>query len=430
MTAVSASDIPGPVLGPRDSVVIIGAGQAGSSAAVGLRAAGHTGPITLVGAETHAPYQRPPLSKKFLTRAAGAAQLIFHSDESLRSRGIDLRLGTMIGSLDRGRSVVVTERGEHIPYDHAILATGACNRELPVNTADAKALSLRSWNDAELLRDALAQAASVLVIGGGMIGLEVAASARELDKHVTVVEAAPVLLPRHLSRPVADYLQDLHAARGVRIHCGTLVDTLLAEGGRVVGARTSNGELRADVVIDAVGVRPVTGLAEECGLVTDGGIVVDSSLRTSDPQISAVGDCALVADARSGRQMRLESVQNATEQGAYLGRHLLGQDPGPYSATPWFWTDQYNVRVQMAGLAEPDQIEVVGAGTERFSVYCFTDDVLCRVESVGMVGEHLAARKVLATGCSPSIAMAGTEGFSIKEWWAERTIALDATKKG
>lgn len=414
-------------IAPDAPVIVIGGGQGGIGCAVALREEGHGGSITVVGNEGEGPYQRPPLTKDYLLGKVNGDHLSIHGETAFHRLSIDGLWGETVERLDlAGRSAVLAT-GLSLPYEHAVLATGARNRSLPTDDPTVMPFSLRTREDADRLRDALAGAPSVLVIGGGLIGLEIAAAARTRNCEVTVVEAAPELLHRHVSRGVAAHLERLHRQRGVELLVGVGVELLVTDGQRVIGARTSAGDLFADVVVDATGVTPVVDVAKTSGLTIEQGVATDGYLRTSDPSVSAIGDCSSHLSVWSGgARVRIESVQNATDQGAYVARRLLGMEAAPYQAVPWFWSDQFGVRVQMVGMSRPEQRTIVGPdhGDGKFSVYCYADDRLVRVESVASPGEHLAARRVLTAGASPELDLVAHSEFSLKEWWQSQKAAI------
>ncbi|MGE0219125.1 NAD(P)/FAD-dependent oxidoreductase [Mycolicibacterium sp.] len=382
-----------------DRVVIIGAGHGGFAVADGLRQRGYPGAITLIDAQPGLPYQRPPLSKDFLGGADIPVE--FRTEQFYARTGIDHRDGEGAVSIDRARRTVTTASGDSVGYRHLVLATGAQAQAVPAPGAGlAGVCRLHVRADAEQLRARFASATRAVVIGGGFIGLEVAAAARARGIDVTVVEAAPRLMSRSVSTPVSEVVLRSHRAAGTAVRLGARVVRVHGDGGAVRAVELDCGDvLPADVVVTGVGVRPRTALARAAGLDLDNGIVVDEYLRTADPAISAIGDCAAFPDPVTGRTIRLESVQNATDQARCVAARLTG-DPQPYRDTPWFWSHQGPVKLQIAGL-QPDAAEhlVHGDPAGRFSVLHLDDDGRVRCgESVNSPADHAALRILVAAG--------------------------------
>ncbi|QDA36255.1 oxidoreductase (plasmid) [Paracoccus liaowanqingii] len=370
--------------------LIIGAGQGGLQLAVSLRQAGYAGPVTLVGAEHGLPYQRPPLSKAYLLDGRAEA-LTLRPASFFTGKDVTCLPGHLAEAIDRdARTVTLRHDGglRILPYDHLVLATGARNLTPPIAGAE-RALGLRSLSDAQILRDRLPQARRVAVIGGGFIGLEFAAVARKLGLEVAVIEAAPRLLSRAVSGPMAATLAAWHQAQGVALHLG--------QGAVAVddaGVTLSDGShILADLVLMAAGVRPDTALAEAAGLEVADGVRLDGQLRSSDPAISALGDCASAPCARTGRHLRLESVQAATDQARLIAARIAGAAPADYTALPWFWSDQGACKLQIAGHAG------LGARDEALSadtVARFDDHGLAAIETLNNPRAHMAARRHLS----------------------------------
>lgn len=401
-------------------IVIIGAGQAGVQTAESLRAGGYAGRITLLGDEPHGPYHRPPLSKAWLAGEMDGAQLVMRAPEMLARKNIELRTEVKVASIDRAVKQVLLADGSALPYDGLVLATGSTPRSLPLPGGDAAGVhALRSRGDADAISARLAlcqeQQQPVVVIGGGFIGLEVAATARKKGLAVTVLEAAPRLLGRVLAPALSDWYAALHRSHGVELVFDARIEALeTAADGSVSGVRLADGHLLpAGLVVVGIGVNANDGLAQAAGLECERGIVVDACCRTSDPAIVAAGDCTArrLAD---GSLIRLESVQNATEQGKSAAAALLGQER-PFTATPWFWSDQYDKKLQMAGLsggAEAWAVRGDMTGTS-FSIYHFRADKLIAVDSVNAAKDHLQARKLLDAGISPTPEQAADLGFNL-----------------
>jgi len=400
-------------------IVIVGAGQAGVQAAEALRAGGYEGSITLLGDEPHGPYHRPPLSKAWLAGEMDAAQLVMRAPEMLARKGIELRTGLTVQRIDRDAKTLQLADGSALPYTSLVLATGARPRALPLTGGDAAGvLPLRSRADASAIAERMSVCIEkdlpIVVIGGGFIGLEVAATARKKGARVTVLEAAPRLLGRVLAPVLSDWYASLHRGHGVQLMLNAQVAGIEADATGVSGVKLADGSvLPAGLVVVGIGVVANDQLARDAGLACDRGIVVDACGRTSDPAIVAAGDCTArrLAD---GSLLRLESVQNATEQGKSAAAALLGQDR-PFNATPWFWSDQYDRKLQMAGLSTgADAWAVRGdmAGGS-FSVYHFQDDRLLAVDSVNAAKDHLQARKLLDAGVSPTPWQTGDVSFDL-----------------
>jgi 3-phenylpropionate/trans-cinnamate dioxygenase ferredoxin reductase subunit len=405
---------------PRsERVVVIGAGHAGVLVADALRAGGHDGPLTLVGAEPVLPYQRPPLSKEHLAPGGTSVPLPLRAERFFADQRIALRTGVTATALDRAARTVLLDDGGALPYDVLVLATGAANRMPVVPGADLAGVhALRTLADAAALRAGLSRARSVLVVGAGFVGLEVAAAARAHGMGVTVLEAADRPLTRVLSGETADHVAEVHRRAGTDLRLGEAVAAFTGRRGRVTGAVSSAGtEYRADLVLVGTGVVPRTALAAAAGLPVADGIVVDESLRTPDPAIYAVGDCASHPSVHTGTRTRLESVQNATDQGRHVAAAILG-DARPYTEVPWFWSHQGALKLQIAGVRLPGDESVLcgDPATGRFSVCCFRDGRLAVVESVNRPADHIAARRLLAAGRSPDPARVGDPEFSLKEF--------------
>ncbi|MEW6480196.1 MAG: FAD-dependent oxidoreductase [Pseudomonadota bacterium] len=400
-------------------IVIVGAGQAGVQAAEALRAGGYESSITLLGDEPHGPYHRPPLSKAWLAGEMDAAQLVMRAPDMLARKGIELRTGVTVQRIDRDAKTLQLADGSALPYTGLVLATGATPRALPLTGGDAAGvLPLRSRADASAIAERMAvcieQDLPIVVIGGGFIGLEVAATARKKGARVTVLEAAPRLLGRVLAPVLSDWYASLHRGHGVQLMLNAQVAGIEADANGVSGVKLADGSvLPTGLVVVGIGVAANDQLARDAGLECDRGIVVDACGRTSDPAIVAAGDCTARRQA-DGSLLRLESVQNATEQGKSAAAALLGQDR-PFTAPPWFWSDQYDRKLQMAGLSTgADAWAVRGdmAGGS-FSVYHFQGDRLLAVDSVNAAKDHLQARKLLDAGVSPTPRQAGDVSFDL-----------------
>lgn len=383
-----------------ERVVIVGGGHGGFQMAANLRTEGFAGAITLIGEEPGLPYQRPPLSKAFL-KDGDAARLHFRPQSFFDTNRIDLVPGTRVSRIDPVRRHVVTATGAEIGYDHLVLATGSRNLRPPLENLHLEnVLSLRNLADAADLRARLEDARHVLVIGGGFIGMEFAAVAADFGVAVTVIEGAERLMARTVSGAVSAHFQALHESRGTRVRLGRFVSGLIDDGaGRVAGVRLADGtEIAGDMVLVAAGVTPNSELAAEAGLAVSDGIDVDDFLRTSDPLISALGDCCNFPDPVTGRRVRLESVQAATDHARAIARRLSGK-PAPYAAVPWFWSDQSHFKLQIAGLgAGADEQVALEPEAGGLVVINFAAGRLVSVETVNSAPAHMSARRLLASG--------------------------------
>ena len=334
-----------------ERIVVIGAGQAAQSLIEGLRKRGVEGPITLVGDEPSPPYQRPPLSKAYLLGEMTPERLAFRPMSFYADNGVETRFSKRAAAIDREEKVVALSDGVRLPYDKLALVTGARPNRLPAAMGgDAKGVyTVRSLSDVDLMAPEFAPGRRVLVVGGGYIGLEASAVARKLGLEVTLIEREPRILARVASEATADYFRALHRGHGVEIREGQSLARLeVGSDGRVCAALLEGGErLEIDFAIIGVGVQPNDALADEAGLRTGNGVLVDQACRTSDPDIVAAGDCARF-DYR-GASVRLESVPNAIDQGAAAAATLAGVET-VYTPKPWFWSDQFDVKLQIAGL--------------------------------------------------------------------------------
>ena len=382
-----------------ERTVIVGAGHGGTTAAVELRARGYEGEVVLLSDEPVEPYERPPLSKDWLTRADGARDPL-HGAAALAERGVDLRLGARAARLDRAARMVHLEDGEAVPYTHAILATGSLARRLPLPGAEADGVhGLRTAADAAGLRDALAPGARLVVIGAGYIGLEVAASARGRGAEVTVIELADRPMARTASAPVSAFYRARHEAEGVRFVMPSGVAAIEAPGGRATGVRLTDGTvLPADAVLIAAGGVPDTALAEAAGLATEGGVATDEAGRTDDPSVFAIGDAARRPTPWADAPLRLESVHSALEMARLAAAAITGTKP-PALVAPWFWSDQYDLKLQIAGLvgAEAGTL-IVREGGDALSVFHVAGERLLAVEAINDPRAYMTGRTALTRG--------------------------------
>ena len=396
-------------------VVIVGAGHAGVQTAASLREDGYDGAIVLLSDEEALPYQRPPLSKAFLKGEMDVHGLPLRAEAFYRDQRIDLRLGVRAQRIDRAARKVGLDDGSSIGYGHLILATGARQRRLDVPGVDLPGVfALRNIADAIALRERIAAGVKVVVIGAGFIGLEVAATAAKLGAETTVVEIARPM-GRAVSPVLSDFYAEAHKAFGARLFLGVGVSAI--EGTDKAEAVTlSNGAvLPADLVVAGVGVTAEDSLAREAGLACENGVLVDAHLVTSDPAISAIGDCAAFPNATLGFVTRLESIQNAVDQGKRVAARPMGK-PAPYDALAWFWSDQGDLKLMIVGLShDVDQWVVRGdPATRAFSTFGFRKGKLAVVESVNRAGDHAAAKRILGVGKTLTPEQAADPAFDIR----------------
>lgn len=384
-------------------IVIVGAGQAGVATAFKLRSHGHDGPITLVGEEAALPYHRPPLSKKFITERLDVTRLHIKPIDLYRKENITLINDCQVRSINREAKCLTTSDGRSIAYDRLVLAVGAQARRLPDahGGSASNVLTLRTVEDAMRLRDAFVQQGQLLVIGGGYIGLETAAVARSLGMTVTIIEQGPRILGRVASAETAAYFRNLHREQGVSVREGVSVARFAYDGDRITAAVLSDGvHVEVDIVIAGIGVNPNTDLAAHAGLTTDNGIVVDRSCRTSDPAIYALGDCA--SFPYQGGAIRLESVQNAVDMADVVARSITEKEV-EYTAIPWFWSDQYGTKLQIAGLNMGyTRVAVRQSHPGSLSVWYFAGERLIAVDAINDPRAFMMAKRLIGTDRTPA----------------------------
>lgn len=405
--------------GPGRSLVIVGAGHAGGTLASLLRQQGWRGSVTLVGAEPYHPYQRPPLSKAWLKGELEPDALMLRTPSYYAEQGIALCLGQRVEAIDRTARGIRLADGTSLAYDILVLATGVRPRRLAVPGSDlAGIFTLRTLADADALRAALVPGRRLVIVGGGYIGLEVAAAARALGLEVSVVEREGRVLARVASPEISDFYAALHARHGVSVLPGAGVTCIEGNEGRLTAVLCDDGRrLDADLVLLGVGAEPESDLAQSAGLACLGGVVVDSDGATSDPQVFAIGDVTCRPLPRGGGAGRLESVQSALEQARRLALRLCGK-PQPAEEVPWFWSDQYDVKLQIAGLISGAARRVVRGAPEagRFAVFHLADDgVLLAVEAVNMPTEFMAGRQWIGQGRAPSATCLADAGCPIRD---------------
>jgi 3-phenylpropionate/trans-cinnamate dioxygenase ferredoxin reductase subunit len=400
----------------QGAVLIAGAGHAGFQLAASLRQHGFAERICLINAEAHLPYQRPPLSKAYLKGEGRPDSLMFRPEKFYRDQNIEL-IADHAAFIDRAAQRLVLASGAFLDYGHLVLATGARNRLLDIPNANlADVRYLRILDESEALRKLIAPRQRVVVIGAGFIGLEFAATARAKGLEVDVVELAGRVMARAVTAEISDYFQERHTAAGIRIHLGVQATGIEADGGKVAGVSLSDGRhVPADLVVVGVGVLPNVELAAEAGLPVASGIIVDEHLLTPDPNISAIGDCALFASPRFGGSLRLESVQNATDHARCVAARLTG-NARAYDGLPWFWSDQGDDKLQIAGLTTGyDHVVVRGDRAQRsFSAFCYKAGQLVGIESVNRAADHVFGRKILGMNRSIEAEKAADMSFDLK----------------
>jgi 3-phenylpropionate/trans-cinnamate dioxygenase ferredoxin reductase subunit len=378
---------------------ILGAGQAGFQAAASLRQEGFDGRIVLIGDEPVPPYQRPPLSKSYLAAESGLDELWLRPETFYAAHKIDLLAGETVRSIERKERRLRLGSGADIAWDHLVLATGARFRPLTVAGAELDGvLPLRTLADADMLRERLAQAREIVVIGAGFIGLEFASVAIARGAAVHIVEITQQAMGRVVSAAVSRFFAEAHRRWGCEISFGTGVTRILDANGRAVGVETTDGRrLPADLVLICIGVIPNAELARDAGLAVDNGIVVGEYLATADPAIFAVGDCANFPTSFAVGRVRLESVQNAVDQARCVAAAIAGK-PAVYDKVPWFWSDQGDLKLQIAGITVGHDASVLRGDPAggHFSVFCYRDGRLIGVESVNQTADHVVARRLLA----------------------------------
>jgi 3-phenylpropionate/trans-cinnamate dioxygenase ferredoxin reductase subunit len=397
-------------------VLIVGAGHAGFQLAASLRQHGFGERIALINDEGHLPYQRPPLSKAYLKGEGRPDSLMFRPDKFYHDQNIDL-ISDRAVSIDRTGRKLLLASGASLDYWHLVLATGARNRLLDIPNANLEAVRyLRILDESEVLRQRISSGQRVVVIGAGFIGLEFAATARAKGLEVDVIELGTRVMARAVTAEISEFFQQRHAAAGIRIHLGVQVTSIEADGGKVTGVSLSDGRhIPADLIVVGVGVLPNVELAAEAGLPVASGIIVDEQLLTADPNISAIGDCALYASPRFGASLRLESVQNATDHARCVAARLTG-DAKAYDGLPWFWSDQGPDKLQIAGLTTGyDRVVVRGDRAQgAFSAFCYKSGQLVGIESVNRAGDHMFGRRLLAANGSITPEQAADSGFDLK----------------
>jgi 3-phenylpropionate/trans-cinnamate dioxygenase ferredoxin reductase component len=406
--------------GADATVAIIGGGQAGSEAATLLRQNRFAGRIVLMGEEEYLPYMRPPLSKAFLAREIAKDALVYKAAAAYEKARVDMRLGVRVEEIDRLSKKLILKSGETVDYDKLIIATGGRARELPVPGASlSNIFYLRTIWDVEALQPQMEAGRRLVIVGGGYIGLEAAAVAVKRGLVVTVLESAPRVLARVTAPALSDFYERIHRESGVDIRTGvTVTGFARTREGEAVGVVecTDGQSFAADFVLIGIGLVPNTELAIKAGLDVDDGIVVDEASRTSDPDIHAIGDCAM--HAHHGflrRRIRLESVPNALEQARAAAASIAGRSI-PRASAPWFWSDQYDLKLQMVGLSEGyDELAIRGSTeTSSFIAFYLKQGVVTAADSVNRLGEFMAAKRIVGERMEITAARLGDELVPLK----------------
>lgn len=401
-----------------DTVVIVGGGQAGFQTAASLRQEGFRGNVALICDEPCVPYQRPPLSKSYLLGKLDRDGLAFRPAAFFAEQRIELVFDAAV-AIDRVNRRVTLRSGGTLAYDHLVLATGAHNRLLPVPGADLAGVhGVRTLGDADAIGAKLKAAGHVVVAGAGFIGLEFAAVARAAGASVHVVDMADRPMARALSREMSEFIAQAHRESGTVLDFHRGIQRIDGERGRIVGVELTDGRtLPADLLVFGIGVLPNIHLAAEAGLDIENGVRVGTDLVTSDPDISAIGDCACFPSVHADGPIRLESVQNAADQGRAVAARLMGS-PAPYAALPWFWSDQGDLKLQMVGLSagHEEAVRIGDPASRSFSILLFRHGDLVAVECVNRPGDFMAARRILARRPVPRLEEVAAPGFDLRAW--------------
>jgi 3-phenylpropionate/trans-cinnamate dioxygenase ferredoxin reductase subunit len=398
-----------------ESTVVAGAGQAGFSFCSKLRELGYQGSITLVGDEAHLPYQRPPLSKAYMHGGLSADRLLLRPKEFYEDQGIDVISGLSITGIELKSKSVTLSDNSRLGYDTLILATGSKPRKLPPSVSSnlSGIYYLRDLADADAIASEFRPGAKGLVIGGGYIGLEAAATTTKHGVRVTLIEAAGRILQRVACRETSGYFRDLHTSHGVKIREGVGLTGLTGSGGKVSGAELRDGSiLEIDFVLVGIGVIPNQELAEAAGIICSNGIEVDATCRTSEQGILAIGDCA--SFPYEGHHIRLESVGHAIDHAQAAAAVVMGSDK-PYKARPWFWSDQYDIKLQIAGLSSGfDQVVIRGGDKASRSHWYFEGNRLLAVDAMNEPRAYMVGKRMIDAGRSPSIEAIEDESLDLK----------------
>ncbi len=398
-----------------EKLIIVGAGQAAAQAVQSLRAEGFAGSITLIGDEPYIPYQRPPLSKAYLLGSFERERLFLKSDAFYREADCEVMLGTRVTAIHRAEKTIALADGRKLPYDILLLATGTQVRRLKCPGAELPGVHyLRDIADVDGLQAVFSAGKRIAIVGGGYIGLEVAAVAAKRGLDVTVFEAMDRLMARAVSIPVSDFYAAEHQKAGVKLKLRTGVEALEGDG-KVEQVRAGGQTYDADIVLVGIGVLPNDELATHAGLASEDGIVVDKNGRTGDPAIFAAGDCTRHI-GREGTAIRLECVQNAIDQAKHVALAIAGKAK-TYSEVPWFWSDQYDLKLQIAGLARPGDHTVLRGdpASRKFAVFHLRDGVMAAVEAVNAAPDYMLGKKWIADGARINPAKLADTSIPIKQ---------------
>ena len=384
--------------------IIIGAGHAGSQAAISLRQEGYAGEIVLINDEQDIPYHKPPLSKSYL-KAPESGILVLRPESTYRDNNIEMLFGHSVEHVSLTDKTVTLDDGKVLSWSELVFATGARARipDMPGVGLDG-VVTLRRLGDARRIADMMPRVENVVIIGGGFIGLEMAHSAVALGKKTVLIEAAPRVLGRSVATHISAHVETRSRASDITLLTGVGVDAIEGKDGRVTGVKAANGTLfPADMVVLGTGAVPNVELATEAGLVVDNGIVVDEHMRASSEHVYAIGDCVSYDHFHAGRRVRLESVQNATDQAKHVARSIVGRGT-PFRDVAWFWSDQGDMKLQTAGLSFDADRHILSGNLEdnAFSVFHFAGEKLVAVDSINRPADHMIARRLLAAGINPS----------------------------
>ena len=403
-----------------DRCIIIGAGHAGSQAAISLRQEGYAGEIILINDETDIPYHKPPLSKSYLKAPEGGG-LVLRPEQAYRDNNIEMLFGHRVDAVSFADKTVTLDDGRVLNWSELIFATGARARvpNLPGMELEG-VFTLRRMEDARRIAAAMPDVENVVIIGGGFIGLEMAHSAIALGKKTVLIEAAPRVLGRSVATHVSAHVEARSRAANIALFTSLGVTAIEGENGRVTGVKAADGTIfPADMVVIGTGAVPNVELAATAGLAIDNGIAVDENLRTSASHVYAIGDCVSYDHFHAGRRVRLESVQNATDQAKHVARTIVGRE-APFREVAWFWSDQGDMKLQTAGLSFDADRHILSGNPEEnaFSIFHFAGDRLVAVDSINRPADHMIARRLLAAGINPSEADIAAGAARLKEMLA------------
>jgi 3-phenylpropionate/trans-cinnamate dioxygenase ferredoxin reductase subunit len=378
------------------SIVIVGAGHAAGQAAASLRQEGFEGEIIIIGDEAHVPYQRPPLSKAYLAGEQGIERVYLRPEKFYADKNVTVKVNTTVTAIDTGAKTVTTDGGETIAYDKLLLATGGRPRQLPIPGTDLEGVHyLRTIADVDRIRGQFAEGKTLVIVGGGYIGLEVASVAVKYGLEVHVLEMEERILQRVTTPEMSAFYHQLHTGRGVHIHTSTTVTGLTGDG-TVSAVQCGDESFPADLVIIGIGIVPNVELAEAAGIECDNGIVVDDHCRTSAPDVYAAGDCTNHPNPLLGRRLRLESVPNAMEQSRVAAANMVGGDK-VYAAIPWFWSDQYELKLQMVGFSSDGDTQVIRGDMDAnaFAVFYLRDGKVVAADAVNSPKEFMICKQLI-----------------------------------